>query len=408
MTSIEDITDIINDISIKDISTNDNATTKINSKIKLKKHKQELGQFYTTRQEYILQNLHIPDNIENIVEPFAGNADLLNFIETEKQRKKNINNNIEYKIECYDIDPKKDFIIKKDTILNPPNYNGKFIITNPPYLARNKSKDKTLFDKYDVNDLYKCLIKEILTNVCLGGIFIIPLNFWSSIRLNDIELRKAFLAKYKVIQLNIFEEKVFDDTSYTICAFQFEQEQDYLDIKGFKGAEAPLAETPLATIYPSKTNISIELNDNNNYMIGGDIYKLQTNNKYKITRLTSRNKEKSNTSNINTNILVKCIDDNIKNKIGLSYVSNDDIYIDDTPNQTARTYATLIIEPSINQDKQKILVNKFNKFLDEYRKKYNSLFLTNYRESKDIARKRISFDLVYLIVEHILDNFDIL
>ena len=461
MTTIEDITDIINDISIndisikdisiKDISTNDNATTKINSKIKLKKHKKELGQFYTTRQEYILQNLHIPDNIENIIEPFAGNADLLNFIETEKQRKKNINNNIEYKIECYDIDPKKDFIIKKDTILNPPNYNDKFIITNPPYLARNKSKDKSLFDKYDVNDLYKCLIKEILTNVCLGGIFIIPLNFWSSIRLNDIELRKAFLSKYKVIQLNIFEENVFDDTSYTICAFQFEQdlgnparkreeeisvdkgaressvhqdepargaealvagfkksrvqndEQKYIDNKGFKGYEAPLA-----TIYPSKTNISIELNDNNNYMIGGDIYKLQTNNKYKITRLTSRNKEKSNTSNINTNILVKCIDDNIKNKIGLSYVSNDDIYIDDTPNQTARTYATLIIEPSINQDKQKILVNKFNKFLDEYRKKYNSLFLTNYRESKDIARKRISFDLVYLIVEHILDNFDIL
>lgn len=32
------------------------------------------------------------------------------------------------------------------------------------------------------------------------------------------------------------------------------------------------------------------------------------------------------------------------------------------------------------------------------RTKYNSLFLTNYRESKKIARKRISFDLVYNIV----------
>ena len=37
----------------------------------------------------------------------------------------------------------------------------------------------------------------------------------------------------------------------------------------------------------------------------------------------------------------------------------------------------------------------FTKLLNEYREKYNSLFLTNYRESKDIARKRISFDLVY-------------
>jgi hypothetical protein len=32
------------------------------------------------------------------------------------------------------------------------------------------------------------------------------------------------------------------------------------------------------------------------------------------------------------------------------------------------------------------------------------LFLTNYRESKDIARKRISFDLVYLIVGYLLEN----
>jgi hypothetical protein len=34
--------------------------------------------------------------------------------------------------------------------------------------------------------------------------------------------------------------------------------------------------------------------------------------------------------------------------------------------------------------------------------KYNSLFLTNYRESKKIARKRISFDLAYKIVGMLL------
>lgn len=76
---------------------------------------------------------------------------------------------------------------------NPPNYKDKYVITNPPYLARNKSKDKKFFDKYDVNDLFKCFIKELITNICLGGIIIIPLNFWSSIRQNDIELRKSFL-----------------------------------------------------------------------------------------------------------------------------------------------------------------------------------------------------------------------
>ena len=354
-------------------------------KKKNKLSKQILGQFYTTNHEYIFQGMLIPDNITNIIEPFTGNGDLVIFIEKEQEK-----NNVKYIIECYDIEPKKDYIIKKDTIKNPPDYTNKYLITNPPYLARNKSKDKSLFNKYDVNDLYKCVIKDILTNICLGGILIIPLNFWSSIRIADIELRKLFLEKYNVILLNIFEEQVFDDTTYTICSFQFElkQNNDNSNILNI-------------IIYPSKTIIKTELNDNNNFMIGGNIYNLKLKNIYKITRLTNKNKEKSN-----TNILVKCIDDNINNQIGLSFVEDKDIYIDDTPNQTARTYATLIIEPKIEKDKQKQLIIKFNTYLKEQRIKYNSLFLTNYRESKDIARKRISFDLVYSITKYILENFD--
>lgn len=353
------------------------------NKDKINKSKQILGQFYTTNHEYILQGFKIPENIKNIIEPFAGNGDLITFIEKEQEK-----NNTKYSIECYDIDPKKNYIIQKDTLKNPPNYNNKYLITNPPYLARNKTKDKTLFDKYKVNDLYKCVVKDILTNICLGGILIIPVNFWSSIRLVDIELRKAFLKKYDVVLLNIFEEKVFKDTSYTICSFQFELKKNNYNILNI-------------VVYPSKTIIQTELNDDNNFMIGGDIYNLKLKNTYKITRLTTKNKEKSN-----TNILVKCIDDNLKSQIGLSFVDDKDIYIDDTPNQTSRTYATLIIEPYIEKEKQKQLITKFNKYLDTHRKKYNSLFLSNYRESKDIARKRISFDLVYSIIEYILDNFN--
>tara|TARA_X000000368_G_scaffold235906_1_gene186366 strand:+ start:354 stop:1433 length:1080 start_codon:yes stop_codon:yes gene_type:complete len=345
--------------------------------------KQILGQFYTTNQEYILQGMKIPHNIKHIVEPFTGNGDLISFIEKEQEK-----NNVIYNVEYYDIEPKYNYIIQKDTIKHPPDYNNKYLITNPPYFARNKSQDKTLFDKYNVNDLYKCVIKDILTNVCLGGIFIIPLNFWSSIRSVDIELRKSFLDKYDIILLNIFEEQVFDDTTYTICSFQFELKQNHNNKLNI-------------VVYPSKISIKTELNDNNNFMIGGDIYNLKLNNKYKITRLTKKNKEKSN-----TNILVKCIDDNISKQIGLSYVEDNDIYIDNTPKLSARTYATLIIEPKIEKDKQKQLITKFNKYLKEHREKYNSLFLTNYRESKDIARKRISLGLVYSITEYILDNFD--
>ena len=108
--------------------------------------KSTLGQFFTTNYKYILQNLSIPQNITDIIEPFTGNGDLLNFIDHKEK----------YNIECYDIEPKKDFIIQRNTLINPSIYNDKFIITNPPYLARNKSKDKFIFDKYNMNDLYKC------------------------------------------------------------------------------------------------------------------------------------------------------------------------------------------------------------------------------------------------------------
>lgn len=343
-----------------------------------KERKQIFGQFYTTNYEYILQGMKIPNNITTIIEPFTGNGDLLNFIDKSR-----------YILECYDIDPKKDYIIKRDTILNPPIYTNKFMLTNPPYLARNKSTNKLLFDKYDVNDLYKCVIKEISTNIVLGGIIIIPLNFWSSIRANDIELRKIFLEKYNVLRLNIFEEQVFEDTTYTVCSFQFElrinNNPNIIEIY----------------IYPSNSNLNVILNETNNYMIGGEIYKLPTKKQYNISRLTKKNKTQSN-----TNIYVKCIDDNENSKIGLSYVSDDNIYVDETPNQTARTYCTLIIEPSIDLNKQKQLINKTNNYLESQRLKYHSLFLSNYRESKDIARKRISFDLIYSLVEYILDNFD--
>lgn len=341
-----------------------------------KEHKHLLGQYFTTNYEYILQNMNIPENISKIIEPFTGNGDLLKFIKNTK-----------YAVECYDIEPRHDYIIQRDTILNPPIYTNAFIITNPPYLARNKCENKTLFDKYDVNDMYKCFIKEILYNIPLGGILIIPLNFWCSIRKSDILLRKCFLDIFEIIHLNIFEEKVFEDTTTTVCSFQFQKKDN---------KHKCIIPT---TIYPSKKIINIELDKKNNYTIGGEIYFLQIKNQYTITRLTNKNIDRKN-----TNILVKCIDDNERSKIGLSFVSNEEIYIDNTPNQSARTYATLIIEPQIDTEKQKELVIRFNEFLELYRNKYDSLFLTNYRESKDIARKRISFELVYQIVEYLLEN----
>jgi len=117
--------------------------------------------------------------------------------------------------------------------------------------------------------------------------------------------------------------------------------------------------------------------------------------------------QKKNDACGHTNINVRCIDNSGNDRIRLSYVNDAEIYVDDTPNLSARTYATLVIKPTLDEKQQMRLVRKFNKFLEKRRTMYNSLFMTNYRESKDIARKRISFELVYSIVGHILDTMEL-
>ena len=180
--------------------------------------KKNFGQFMTTNFQYIMTGLVVPSDVQYVIEPFCGNGDLIKFLGTTLD---NLTNPIQefsdlHSIECYDIEPRYPSVVLRDTIMNPPDYNNKYVITNPPFLARNKSKSKEAFEKYGTNDLFKCFLKGLVTNVCVGGIIIVPLNFWTSIRKSDIELRKEFLSVYVVSRINVFEERVFDDTSYTI------------------------------------------------------------------------------------------------------------------------------------------------------------------------------------------------
>ena len=340
--------------------------------------KTQLGQFYTTNYAYILQNMKIPLDTTAIIEPFVGQGDLLHFID-------NIDN---YTLELFDINPKcaeYTNIIKKDTLLNPPLYSNKFILTNPPYLARNKNQDKTLYHKYNCNDLYKCFIMNITDNDTTGGIIIVPLNFICSIRKADCELRKRFFKKFNVELINIFEERVFDDTGYSVCSIYFTR----------KTIDKPVN----ITIYPSKKKLEITFNEVNNYTIGGEIYTLPINKDYKISRATKYTKKEDI-----SNIKLKCIDDNINSKLGFTMVSDDNKFIDTTEKLSARSYASLVFNKKITLEEQTILVKKINKYIDTHRDKYHSLFLANYRESNSIARKRISFGLAFNICNYVLSS----
>lgn len=331
--------------------------------------KKQLGQFFTKNSEYIVGNLIdiFPDD-STIVDPFCGEGDLLKMVK-------------KYNIIGYDIDKKIKGVIQQDTLNNPPDYKNKWIITNPPYLSRNKNKNKLLYDKYELNDLYKISIKTIMD--CEGGVIIIPLNFFSG---DDYKLRNEFLTNFKIIRMNIFEETVFDDTDYTVCSFSFiknKQEEQIIE----------------STFFPSKKSIKYEVNLKSNFILGNEFFNIiKKGNFLKIKRLV---KDKNDLIP-NSYIYLRSIDTGTNDgRISLS-INKDYFYA----KESDRTFATLILDKQYNLDEQRLICDKFNEIIEYYRDMYNSLFLTNYRNSsKSYARKRISFDMVYSLVSYIIDEY---
>jgi len=321
--------------------------------------KKDLGQFYTTNNRYILNRMVIPDE-NHIIEPFAGNGDLIDWCGES--------------IESYDIHPKRDDIIQRDVLLYPPNYNNKFVITNPPYLARNKNNDKTIYDMYMVNDLYKAFIISIIDGGVSGGILILPLNFLCS---KEYRVRDYFLSNYHIERLNIFEESVFDDTSYTICVFDF-----------YKGYQR---DTIDAVFYPSQTKLDIRLESRYKWLFGGDLFPV-IRSSYKIGRLM-----KGQTPT--TNIRLHTVDTgSMDGRIRLS-LNPEPFY----GKITDRSMAT--ISTNIPIDDEQYVVDEFNRIIEICRNKYRSMFLNTFRNSTiHYVRKRIGFTMSYNIIKMILEN----
>lgn len=332
------------------------------------------GQFYTTNYEYILEGLpQPPSDVERIIEPFAGKGDLLNWLETNAP------------IESYDIEPKGTNIVKRDTLMNPPNYENAWVITNPPYLARNKNENKELYDKYDTNDLYKCFLNTLVG--CSGGILIIPAGFFLSPRDVDARCRDNFMKQYRITKVKYFEEQVFDDTTVTVVAFAFEKAANELDSQIVEWEHMP-----------SKETRNFEMKAENDWIIGGEIYKLDGH--IKVRRHVEGQPLKKGEQQ--TFMTLTALDSGTQNgRISLNYQKGY-VY---PAKDCSRATATLRLQDIVLSEKQQIeLCQKFNEFIEQKRKETWSLFLPQYRESKEYARKRIPFELAYLIVAHLLTS----
>lgn len=338
------------------------------------------GQYYTTNCSYILDGLQelLPDSIEHVVEPFAGQGDLMKWIKTILPT---------VRIEAYDIEPKIDNIQQQDTLKIPPDYNNKWVITNPPYLARNKNTDKELYDMYETNDLYKCFIKTLVASNCLGGIIIIPAGFFFSPRQVDVVCRDAFMKKYKILTIRYFEETVFQDTPTTIVAILFIASDKVLIEQSVEWHLLPFGE--------KRTFV---MSAEHNWIIGGDVYKLPINKNIKIRRYVVGQVLKDHEQQ--THLTLNAIDSGtqagricLKYQEGYIYPAKD----------CSRTYATLCITGrTLSLEEQQDLSSRFNTFIENKRSETHSLFLPQYRESKEYARKRIPFELAYHIILHLL------
>ena len=339
------------------------------------KGKKEKGQFYTTHSKYILEGFQvfIPNDVP-IIEPFAGKGDLIDWVRTFHPNAS---------ITAYDIDPKRLDVEYRDTLTNPPDYQNSWIITNPPYLARNKSTEKKLYDQYDTNDLYKCFIHSLK---CQGGIMIIPAGFFFSSRDIDVRCRDEFMKSNKILKVRYFEETIFDDTSTTIVSVAFEKSK-LLSSQSVEWER-----------YPSKVKTVFEMKSKLQWIIGGDIYHLPISKQIKIKRHVEGKPLLENEQQ--TYLTIRALDSGTKEgRISLDYQKGY-IY---PAKECSRTYATLrITGKELSEEDQIKLSHLFHTFLEQKRNETWSLFLPQYRESKEYARKRIPFELVYRIVNHLI------
>ena len=129
-----------------------------------------------------------------------------------------------------------------------------------------------LWFRKENNTIYKISLKTLIG--CEGGIIIIPLNFLSDER---TKLRSEFLSKYEIKKINIFEESVFADTTYTVCSFFFKKKinvEQNVDV----------------IFHPSKIEKKFKISKEYDYKIGGSFLNKITKYNLKIKRLVKNSK----------------------------------------------------------------------------------------------------------------------
>lgn len=368
------------------------------------KKKQKLGQFYSRNADTILVGMESAVEGRFCADPFVGQRDLLLWAHAHGAKYL-----VGYDIDQTHVNRSKNFHVHyNDSIRHPENVNPRanFLLTNPPYLGKNKTKNQAQFGEWD--DLYQAAIAAYIGRFD-EGIFIVPVNFLSAE--NSAKLRRQFFSVYDIVRVNYFKTRMFEDTSYNVVAVHFVR------------ASSPRNTIDIPVwIYPDEQKIVLTLSESSDWTIGGEeVSQIRnTPNQLKLSRLQTSHFDKSEgvakqlhlndvrttaeftvsptVQNIldNNVVLLQAIDDR---GTRIRFYDKRTVGVEGLVGlNTSRTLAHIIFPESVSVEEQEALIENANAILTRLREATASLFLTNFRDND---RKRISFEFAYSLINFI-------
>lgn len=308
--------------------------------------KQSLGQYFTTNADRILSGFEHYVIGKDVVDPFSGNWDLLSWA----------SKNGATSIYGYDIDPKNEDTEQRDSLKNPATNYGKMVITNPPYLAANKSKGayKEIFGKWKQSDLYKCFLASLARLDTDEAIVIIPSNFFCE---SNSKARDVLFSDYDITYAKYWREQVFDDATTGVCAIHLKRRE------GFNYGRQEFD----CLILPENKTVKMMLERQYGYIHGGHEVAL-------LDKSYQFEKAEDPATLPNTNIVVGCLD-NGKYKLGFHYSTGAAII---TPKTVITTFQVNSVGFLLTEEDQREVIAVANQNLSRLRAKYESMFLSNY------------------------------
>ena len=347
----------------------------------------------------------------------------------------------------------KENIMVRDTLKDYPEIDGEFPIfhiTNPPYLYLGyirKHKETTnelvYFQRENdgYQDLYQIALMNDLRHEITNMIYVIPSNFlFSDAGANKI--RKDFLRHYKINSCYIFEKKIFDYTGTNVLIVNFVRTNllnSKIEFDAYK-INSKVEKLRYTLLEKNKFKPNNQYSDYLKYNFKRDHLQVKfyldydeivmNKGEHQVVLLNSKNyvngqytKETFHINDllyrkINSNpLFVRTVDTgSLDGKAGIYSIRDEfgaeGIFV------KGSTYRTnpiqIFIEPELTDGESRVLMDLFNKILNDLRDKTGGDFMTTYKYSdtpkyirKYLGLKQVKEILTSINIKDLKDSLEV-